>query len=197
MQDNHAQEDICEIGRRLYRAGLVRGSDGNFSIRLSPGEIMITPAGFSKGYLEPDDLVVIDMQGDVLRGDKQPSSEYRLHLAAYQVREDVEAVVHSHPPVATAFSVADREFPQHVLPEIEIFFPKGVPLAAYQGPGTTELAEEMRAYYRDYDLIIMSHHGVVSIGEDIFAAWRLTEHLEACAETLFYANGLGGISRPR
>jgi L-fuculose-phosphate aldolase len=191
MQEQYAREHICEIGRRLYQAGLVRGSDGNFSIRLALDEILITPAGVSKGYLEPADPVVIDRQGNILRGDELPSSEYRLHLAAYEVREDVEAVVHSHPPRAMAFSIAGREFPQHILPEIEIFFPKGIPTAAYQQPGTTKLAKTMRAYYRDYDLVIMSHHGVVSIGDDIFSAWRLTEHLEACAETLFYAKGLG------
>lgn len=191
MQEKFAREHICEIGRRLYLAGLVRGSDGNFSIRLAPDNILITPAGISKGYLEPADLVVIDKQGNVLSGNKQPSSEYRLHLVAYEVRDDVDAVVHSHPPRAMAFSIAGLEFPQRVLPEIEIFFPNGVPTAAYQQPGTAKLAKTMRAYYRDYDLVIMSHHGVVSIGDDIYSAWQLTEHLEACAQTLFYAKGLG------
>ncbi len=191
MQEQYAREVICEIGRRLYSTGLVRGSDGNFSIRLTPDEILITPARVSKGFLDLGDLVVIDNLGNILRGDKQQSSEYRLHLAAYAVREDVNAIVHSHPPRAMAFSIAGLEFPQHVLPEMDIFFPNGVPTAPYQQPGTDMLAKSMQAYYRDYDLVIMSHHGVISIGSDIFTAWRLTEHLEACAQILFYAKGLG------
>jgi L-fuculose-phosphate aldolase len=194
MSEQELRESICEVGRRLYQAGLIRGSDGNLSIRLSNNEILITPSGTAKGFLNPDDLIVVNLNGELLRGERKPSLETHFHLAAYQERGDVQAVVHAHPPKTVAFTVAGREYPKHIMPEIDLLFPMGVPVAPYETPGTQKLADGLRPYFNEYDLVVLSHHGTVCLGHNIYEAWIKTEHLEACAEIYAIAETLGGLA---
>ena len=98
-------EELCQVCRLLYRRGYVVGHDGNVSLRLGGDRILITPSGVSKGRVEPEMLVVCDLQGQVLSGDRYPSSELAMHLLLYQERPDVNGVVHAHPPAATAFAI--------------------------------------------------------------------------------------------
>ena len=194
MHERELRESICEIGQRLYQAGLVRGSDGNLSIRLPDDEILITPSGSAKGFLQSDDLIVVDLQGELLRGQRKPSLETNFHLAAYQERADVQAVLHAHPPKTVAFTIAGREFPRRITPEIELLFPKGVPVVPYETPGTQALADSLRPYFREYDLVVLTHHGSVCLGGNIYEAWIKTEHLEACAEIYTIAETLGRLT---
>jgi L-fuculose-phosphate aldolase len=186
------RKDIVEIAKRLYQAGYIRGADGNLSIRLSDEKILITPSRSAKGFMRPEDMLVINLGGELLKGNLQPSAETAFHLAAYQERSDISSVIHAHPPMAVAYSVAKMDIPTGVLPELEVLFPGGVPVVPYETPGTQLLAEKIRPVIREHDIVVMAHHGTIAVGEDIFDAWMKTEHLEACMEVLFLAESLGG-----
>ena len=192
------REDIVEVGKRLYQAGYIRGADGNLSVRMTHDEVLITPSRSAKGFLDPKDLVVVDLQGNLIAGGRQPSLETFFHLAIYREREEVRAVVHAHPPRTIAFTVANRDIPQDVLPEITILFPHGVPVIPYETPATERLGEEIRTAINIADAVILSHHGIIGVGQDIYEAWATIEHVEACVEVLSIASTLGGItSLPR
>ena len=189
------RKDIVEIARRMYQAGWMHGSDGNLSIRLSEDEILMTPTRTAKGFMEPEDLVVVDKKGELIRGDLQPSLEVLFHLAAFRVRDDITSVVHAHPPMTIAFTVAGVEIPSGVLPELEVLFPKGIPVMPYETPATQGLADQIEPILREQDLVVMSHHGTITVGKDVFDAWMKVEHLEACMEVLFLAECLGGAKK--
>src|SRR5215831_14532607 len=131
---------IVQVCRRLYDRGLVAGPDGNVSVRLPDESILVTPSGLSKVDVTIDDLVVVNLSGDVLHGRRAPSSELAMHLRIYRRRDDVRAVVHAHPPTATGFAVAGESFMAPVLPEV-ILQMGAVPLVPYATPGTDALAD--------------------------------------------------------
>ena len=187
------REDLCEVGRRLYNAGFMPGSSGNLSAILSENEILITPSGVSKGFLQPEDIAKIDRQGNQLEGGILPSSEKAVHLAAYEERPDIRAVAHSHPPMLIAFSVAGLNFPGGILPEIEIMFGGNVPIAPYATPGSRALADSIRPHIRNRGIsaVIMDHHGLIAVGHDIYQAAIRSENAEAAAKVIFYARQLG------
>lgn len=188
------REDICEVARRMYAAGFMAGSDGNLSTILSENEILITPSRLCKGFLQPTEIVKIDRQGNQLEGDLPATTEKAVHLAAYEERPDICAVAHTHPPILVAFTVAGLDLPKSVLPEIEIMFGGRVPLAQYATPGGSALADSIRPYIRDRanHVVLMDHHGLVAVGQDIYQAAIRTEHAEAAAKVIFYARQLGG-----
>jgi L-fuculose-phosphate aldolase len=194
-QESRLREDIVEIARRLYQAGYIRGADGNISIRLSSEEILITPTRAAKGFMDAEDLVVVNLEGRLLRGDLEPSLEARFHLAAYREREEIAAVVHAHPPMTIAFTVAGKEIPSGILPEMEILFPGGISVVPYETPATQDLADQIRPVIREHDAIVMAHHGTITVGTDVFDAWMKVEHLEACMQILFLAECLGGAQQ--
>jgi L-fuculose-phosphate aldolase len=186
------RKDIVEIARRLYQAGYIRGADGNLSIRLSDEKILITPSRSAKGFMRPEDMLVINLGGELLKGNLRPSAETAFHIAAYRERPDISSVIHAHPPMAVAFTVAKMDIPTGALPELEVLFPGGIPVVPYETPGTQALAEKIRPVIREHDIAVMAHHGTIAVGEDVFNAWMKTEHLEACMEILFLAESLGG-----
>jgi L-fuculose-phosphate aldolase len=185
------REELCEAGRRLYRAGFMSGSDGNLSVLLNDNEVLITPSRISKGYLEPHAIVKIDRLGNRIQGDLPPSFEQSMHLAAYEERSDICAVAHCHPPILIAFTVAGLQLPGSILPEMEVMFGGEIPLAPYATPGGTELANSIRQLIRQHDVILLDHHGTLSVGKDIFQAAMRTEHAEATAQIVFYTRQLG------
>src|SRR5437773_11811618 len=121
LNEYKLKEQICEIGRRVYAKGFAAANDGNISIRLNDRQVLCTPTMVSKGYLKPDDLCVVDYEGKQLRGTRKRSSEILLHLSVYKHNPEINAVVHCHPPHATAFAVAGEPIPKCVLPEVEVF----------------------------------------------------------------------------
>ena len=192
--ESKLREDLCEAARRLYAAGFMSGSDGNLSAILTEGEILITPSRLSKGYLEPGQIVKVDPRGNKLAGEYSPTSEMAVHLACYQERPDICAVAHCHPPIITAFTVAGRGLPENILPEIELLFGGRIPLAPYASPGGSALADTLRAPIRNRatSVVLMDHHGLVAVGNDIFQAAIRAEHAEAAARVIYYAEQLGG-----
>lgn len=183
------RNDIVEIGRRLYQKGFIAAADGNVSIRLPGDRILTTPSGRNKGRLDPEDLVVTDMQGRKLYGRLEPSSEIEMHLVMYHERPDVGAVVHAHPPCASGFAVAGIPMDQPLLSEVVLTLGT-VPLAQYGTPTTPELAEAVRPY-ATYDGILLANHGALTVGGDVHHAYDRMETLEHSAHIYVVARTLG------
>lgn len=195
MDDEAAlREQMCEIGRRLYARQFVAANAGNISCRLDPQRVLCTPTLICKGFMRPDDLCVVDLTGRQLAGKRPPTSEIRLHLEVYRHGPNVRAVVHSHPPHATAFAVAREEIPDGVLPEVDVFLGR-VPRAAYGTPGGENFAASVRPFVGKANTVVLSNHGVVSWGQSVEQAYWHTEMLEAYCHVLLLARQLGGIRR--
>ncbi|HEY1068470.1 MAG TPA: class II aldolase/adducin family protein [Pirellulales bacterium] len=187
------KEDMCEMGRRLYNKGFAAGNDGNITVRIGENEVLCTPTMISKGFMKPEDICHVDMEGNQLAGVKKRTSEVRLHLTIMKQRPDVKAVVHCHPPHATAFAIAREPIPQSVLPEVEIFL-GDVPIAKYIAPGGQEFADTVIPYAKKSNIIILANHGTVSFSDTVEKAYWWTEILDAYCKMLMLAKDLGRIS---
>jgi L-fuculose-phosphate aldolase len=191
MNEYRLRESVCEVGRRLDRRGFVAGCDGNVSARLRDGEFLCTPTRTPKCDLKPEDLCVVDPDGRQLCGPRDRTSEILMHLAIYRHRPDVRAVVHAHPPHATAFAIAGESIPNGVLPEVE-FFLGVVPTSPYVLPGTQEFADSVVPYLGRTNTLVLASHGTVSFGPDLKTAHQYTEYLDAFCCILLLARPLGG-----
>ncbi len=187
------KQQICEIGDRLYKKGFAAANDGNISYRISENQVVCTPTLTCKGFLKPDDLCIVDMEGKQLSGTRKRTSEVMLHLAIMKERPEVKAVVHCHPPHATAFGIAREPIPQCVLPEVEIFL-GDVPITKYVIPGGKEFAATILPYVHKSNVIILANHGTVSFGETVEQAYWWTEILDAYCRILMLARGLGNVN---
>jgi L-fuculose-phosphate aldolase len=187
--------EIARIGRMLYERGLIVAGDGNISARLSDGMIVATPAGACKGMLDPDDMVVVDLEGQPRSpGQRRVSSEILLHLAYYRARADVLAVVHAHPPTAVAATLAGVRLDDCVLPEVIIAL-GAVPTAPYAMTGTAEVPASIAPYAPDHNGIMLSHHGAVTVGDTLLMAFWRMEQIEHTAKILLAAHQFGGALR--
>lgn len=194
MQDEMAvREEICEIGRRMYGRRMVAANDGNISVRLSGDVILCTPTGVSKGFMKPEQLCKTDLSGKVLEAAEGfgPSSEVKMHLRVYQKRPDIKAVVHAHPIFATSFAVMGRALDEPIMPEVIVNFGK-VPLAPYGTPSTVEIPDAVEPFLRDYQAILLEHHGALTWAEDLLSAYMKMESVEFYAELLYRTTQLGG-----
>ncbi len=185
------KEDICEVGRRLYQHGYIAAMEGNVSIRLSEEEVLSTPAGVCKGYLTPDMIVSCDFAGKRIDGTLRVSTEIEMHLTVYRARPDVRAVVHAHPPKATAFAVAGVPLNRAVLAEVVVTL-GCIPLAEYGTPSTKELADSVERLIRTSDGLLLSNHGVLTVGKEVLEAYYKLEVVEHFAEISFMSRLLGG-----
>jgi L-fuculose-phosphate aldolase len=186
------RREIVEIGRRLWERGYVAANDGNISARLGD-RILVTPTGLSKGFLKPSDMAVVSPSGEKLSGELDPTSELPMHLAVYRARSSVFAVVHAHPPKATGFAVAGVPLAQCVLPEVILTLGE-VPLAGYATPSTEEVARSISEFIPRYNAILLSNHGVLTLGCDLSQAYYRMETVEHFAEITLVAKALGGPS---
>jgi L-fuculose-phosphate aldolase len=185
-------ELLVKAGRELYERGLVRGTSGNISAKI-PGTdtFLIKPSGTRMGFLKPEELVLVDLQGNKVRGELNVSLETAMHAAVYRARSDVQAVVHTHAPMATAFGIAKTE----ILPlQVEMFMllPNGVSIIPFEQPGSEALAEAVQKKIMDYDAVILENHGVVTVGSTIEAACNLNEMVEEAAKIQLAAITLAG-----
>lgn len=189
--EREMRQDIVEVGRMVWQKGWVAANDGNITIRMDSERVMCTPTGVSKGMMRPDDMIIVDMEGRKILGQKQGTTEIAMHLAIYKLRPDVHAVVHAHPPVATGFAAAGRALNLALLPEVIIGL-GCVPLAGYGLPGTPELIEPMLPLIPKYDALMMGNHGAVCYGEDVYKAYFRMETVEHFARITLVAELLGG-----
>jgi L-fuculose-phosphate aldolase len=181
---------VCEVGRRLWQKDLVGGAEGNISVRLSSRQILCTPSGVSKGHLRPNELVVIDNHG-VPAGEGKPSSEIKLHLRILARRKDCQAVIHAHPPVATAFALAGEDIPDNLLPE-SAYVLGSVATVPYCAPGTEEVPNAIDPLLDDHKAFLLANHGAVVMGRDLMDALYRMETLERVAKLILNAKLLGG-----
>ncbi|MGE5488982.1 MAG: class II aldolase/adducin family protein [bacterium] len=189
--ERELRQDIVDIGRYVWQKGWVAANDGNISVRLDSERILCTPTGVCKGLMHPDDLIVCDGEGRKLQGTAERTTEIAMHLTIYQLRPDVNAVLHAHPPVATGFAAAGRSLSFALLPEVVIGL-GCVPLAEYGLPGTHELVEPLLPLIPKYDALLMGNHGAVCYGEDVYKAYFRMETVEHFARIALVAELLGG-----
>jgi L-fuculose-phosphate aldolase len=187
------KNDIVHIGKRMYDRGFVASNDGNISMRIDESRVLITPTGISKGFMGPEDLIVIDLDGNVVEGIKKPSSETHMHLQIYKARPDVEGICHAHPPYATGFAVAGIPLDKMVLPEVIISLGT-IPLVEYGETGTDELFEKISKFVKDYDAFLLANHGAVTLGKSALDAYHKMETLEHAAMIQFIARQLGRVN---
>ena len=191
VQERELRRQICTLGRRMYQRGLVVACQGNLSVRLDSNRMLVTPAGACKGRLTVGDILITDLNGSVLCGTGQPSSEIQMHLLFYRLRPEVQAVCHAHPPTATGFAAAGRALDEAVLPEVIVSLGK-IPLAPYGTPGTWELCAGLESLVPKHDAILLENHGVVTCGQTLDAAYHHMETVEQFARILLTAESLGG-----
>lgn len=192
IHDHELKEDICEIGRRVYDKGFAAANDGNISIRVGENEVLCTPTMICKGFMTPEDICAVDLDGNQIAGDRKRTSEILLHLTIMKHRPDIRAAVHCHPPHATAFAVAREPIPQCVLPEVEVFMGE-VPMAPYETPGGQKFADTVIPFLESSNTIILNNHGTISFGKDLMDAYWKTEILDAYCRILLLAKQLGPI----
>ena len=191
MNESALRDGIVEVGRRLYARGYTASNDGNISVRLDARRLLMTPRSVCKGFMSPDMMVITDLDGKKLAGDRDPSSEMQMHLEVYQQRPDAAAVVHAHPPIATGFAVAGIPLDRAVLAEV-ITTLGSVPIADYATPSTKELPEAVRRYVKAHDGMLLANHGALTLGSDLFAAYYKMETIEHFAKISLVARLLGG-----
>jgi L-fuculose-phosphate aldolase len=193
MNEWKFREQMCEIGRRVYNKGFAAANDGNISLRLGEDRVLCSPTRVSKGFMKPDDLCIVDMDGKQVSGKRKRSSEILLHLTIMKARDDVKSVVHCHPPHATAFAVAREPIPKCVLPEIEVFLGE-VAISPYETPGGQSFADTVLPYVKDTETILLANHGTVTYGSDLEDAYFKTEIIDAYCRILILARQIGRVN---
>jgi L-fuculose-phosphate aldolase len=187
---------ILETGRIAYQSGLMISNDGNISARLPDGNVLITPSGVCKGRIEPQDLLVIDLNGNVIKpaADRalKPTSEQPMHLEVYRRRPDVRAVIHTHLIFANALVISRGSIRMDVMPEAAAAF-GSVPVTDYSMPSSIQNAEAIRELIAAHNVILIRNHGSLTVGRDLDEALIHLERLEHIAKTITFAELLGGV----
>lgn len=189
---------IIETGRICYASGLMLSNNGNISARLGSERVVITPSGLCKGRMEPEDLLIVDMEGNITKADAKlkhkVSSETPMHLEVYRQRPDVRAVIHAHPSNATALTVAGIPFPVDILPEVlEGLGP--VPTTRFALPSSDDNARAIRELVKGHNAVLIHNHGAITFGADLEEALNHLERLESVAKTVVTAYLLGKVNR--
>lgn len=192
--ESSLRHQICDIGRRIYGRGFAAGNDGNISVRLDARRVLCTPTLVCKGFLSPRDLCIVDLDARQVAGTRKCTSEILLHLEIYRSDPKARAVVHCHPPHATAFGVAGIDIPTGILPEVEVFLGV-VPRADYETPGGERFARTIRPFVGAANTVVLSNHGTVSWSGALEQAYWQTEILDAYCRILMLASMLGGVTR--
>lgn len=190
--ENILRSELIRINRILASKGLICSSDSNISVRLNNESLLITPSGIYKSTMTGDDLVIIDMDGNILQGKEgsKPTSETPMHLEVYRERPDVNAVIHAHPPYSTALTISGKPFPVEYLPEVLLALGE-VPTADYATPGTQAMAESIHGLIHNNNCILLSHHGSLTIGHDLEEALIAVERMELSAFTHYISLTFG------
>ncbi|MCB1253940.1 MAG: class II aldolase/adducin family protein [Austwickia sp.] len=188
--EQQLREQVCEIGRNLWRKDMVAANDGNITVRLGPDRFLATPTGTSKGYLRPELLVVVDAAGRPEPGcPVRPSSELPMHLRVYARRPDVGAVVHAHPMYATVWAVAGEGLPRQMLPETVVAMGP-VPLAPYATPSTNAVPDSIEPFLTGA-AVLLEQHGALTWGPDLMSAYLAMERLEYTAKISYLLRRIG------
>ena len=187
------REQICDICHKMWQLGWVAANDGNVSVKLPDGTFLATPTGMSKSFITPEKLVHIDQDGQNLDASAglKPSSEIKMHLRCYKEREDVGAVLHAHPPVATGYAVANKPLDEYSMIETVIAL-GSIPVTPYGTPSTYEVPDRIAPYLGEHDALLLQNHGALTVGADLITAYYRMETLELFAKISLNAHLLGG-----
>lgn len=185
------KEQLVYFSRLCYDNKYLSATDGNLSIRAGTSKVIVTASNTVKGKLTLSQLVMVNINGEKLSGSGKPTNELKLHLYIYKKRNDIKAVIHSHPHFCTAFAIAGITLDKITLPEVYLKAGK-IPLAPYGTPHTGELPASIEKYVMNYNAVLLSNHGLVTYGSSLEEAYYLTEKAEQFAEISFYACILGG-----
>ena len=191
---HNLKEQICEMGRRLWQREYVDGNGGNIAIRVGEDIALCTPTLVSKGFMKPEDMCLVDFEGNQFCGVKKRTSEILMHLQIMKRQPRAVATVHCHPPYSTGFAVAGMEPPTCMIPEYEVF--SSVAIAPYRTPGTPEMGKLVSDLVDKHNTILMANHGVVSWSHvDIEDAYFKMEILEAYCRTVLVTAQLGKLAK--
>ncbi len=184
------RQQIADFSRLTYQRGYLASTDGNLSARLADGNVLCTPTIINKGFVRPEDSVVVDMEGQLVRGERKASSEIAMHTLVYKLRPDINAVVHCHPPSATAYAAAGIPLNKALISEVVLAL-GCIPLAEYGTPGTPELTDRLQPFVESYDALLMANHGVVTYGADMMDAYNRMDTVEHFAKISICTQILG------
>jgi L-fuculose-phosphate aldolase len=186
-----AKDEICAVGKKLWMRQYVDGNGGNISVRIGPNEVICSPTLCSKADLTPDQLCLVDLTGKQLAGGRPRTSEILMHLEIYKEVPEAKAVVHCHPPHATAYAISGKVPPTCIIPEYEVFIGK-VAISPYETPGTPEFARTVIPFVKTHNSVLLSNHGIVCWGDTVTHAEWYAEVLDTYCWTLMLAQQLGG-----
>ena len=193
----HLRREIVRVGKLLYDKGLIVATDGNVSARLDANRVLATPSGLCKGFMEPEQLIVVDLDGNrvgpanTANRNLKPTSEMRMHLEAYRRRPDIGAVVHAHPVTSVALSIAGVSLAECVVPEAIVVLGL-VPTTAYSTPASEENQRAISEVILGHDAIILQYHGTLTVGRTLMEAYLRLETLEHTAKIIALTRLLGG-----
>lgn len=187
------RKKVIEKGIEMLATNLTVGTWGNISCRV-PGEdhIAITPTGMSYDSLVPDDIVILDMEGNIISGNRKPSIEVPLHLSIYNARKDIEAIVHTHSPYATAMAVARKEIPGAVEDLVQIVG-GNVRVNVYALPGTVQFGINTVKAMEGRQAVLLANHGMLGAGRNLDEAFRVCQVVEKSAQVTLMAQLVGGV----
>jgi L-fuculose-phosphate aldolase len=185
------KERICDIGRRLWQRDYTDGNGGNITIRVGDNLALCTPTLICKGFMQPADMGLVDLDGKQLAGTRKRTSEAMTHFGIMKRQPAAKACVHAHPPHATAFAIANVDIPSCLIPEAEVFLGK-IGVAKYQTPGTPANADEVGEVGKIHQAVLMQNHGVIVWGKDVEDAYWKMENIDSYCRTVWIAAGLGG-----
>ncbi|QDW90833.1 class II aldolase/adducin family protein [Staphylococcus chromogenes] len=192
-KEKELRELICDIGKNLFNKDYVAANDGNISVRLNENEILATPTGVSKGYLRPENICKLDLDGNVLEAAEglKPSSEVKMHLRCYKKMPDCHGVVHAHPPYATAFAIKGEKLDKATMPEVVIAMPE-IPLAEYGCPSTEEVPDSIEPFFNSHEAVLLESHGAITWGNSLMDAYLNMERLEYIAKLTYITRQIDG-----
>lgn len=188
------KEQICDVCHKMWQLGWVAANDGNVSVKLPDGNFLTTPTAISKSFMTPEKVLKIDSKGNILEAADgfRPSSEIKMHLRCYEERDDIGAVVHAHPPTATAFAVAHLDMDRYSMVEAALII-GSVPVTPYGTPSTYEVPDAITPYLQEHDVLLLENHGALTMAEDLLTAYYHMETLELWAKISLNAHLLGGV----
>ena len=190
MELENLKQTLMHYGRLAGQKNMTPGISGNMSARFGD-KILITTSGSANEYLEEDELVLIDFNGNLTDSGKKPSSEKMLHVEYYKQRPDINFILHVHPPYLSTFAACKKALDEPIMPE-NLFYFGQIPLAEYGLPGSDDLVEKTAKYFKDYNVILMANHGMISAGKSVKEAYLNLELAESYAQVILQTKLLGG-----
>ncbi len=201
QSESEARDLICRVGRLMYQKGLIDGTAGNISVRLAEDCILVSPSGLATGFLEPEELIVVNLAGERIdeptkaNAALKPTSESSMHLECYRQRDDVNGVVHAHPPTAVALTLIGFDFQVCIIPEMVVLLGL-VPTAPYSTPSGKENRDAITDLVREHDAIMLSNHGSLTVAKSLWDAYLMLETLEHSATILHRALQVSDSLKP-